>query len=143
MSEEGKQIPKPAGKKGFRRKLKDRKDQDGLYPLSVILTEVDEGKLAAIDEEFCCESESRATRIALKRWHRFLELQARRPYAIKPERPEFDVTASKNTGGKMKKIYATKEDLNRIKSLMELTERTGMAQVIRAAIGWQYEHLDI
>lgn len=132
------------GGHGPRRTIKNRKSvgPGELYPVLVQLLPDDRKKLAAIDQEFLCESDSKAARIALVRWHRHLSRLSQRPGWAPPSRPEFSITASPASGGKQTKIYCTKQDMARFDELAILTERKGLGQQVRAAIGWLYENLD-
>lgn len=132
------------GAHGPRRTLKNRKavGPGQLYRIMIQLLPDDRKKLAAIDQEFLCESDSKAARIALMRWHRHLTRLSQRPGWAPPSRPEFSITASPASGGKQTKIYCTKQDMARFDELAILTERKGFGQLTRAAIGWLYENLD-
>ncbi len=68
---DGRRNAAPKKRVGARRKpLKQRKTvKDHLYPVNLFVSAEDQRKLDAIDEEFCCDSLSRAARISLKRWH--------------------------------------------------------------------------
>ncbi len=142
MAEE---TPRPRKRLGARRKpLKQRKPvKDHLYPVNLFVSVEDERKLDAIDEEYCCDSLSRAARIALKRWHAFVSQQAQHAGFKPPDRPEFDITLSAASGGTLKKVYFTKDDMRRLEQLVKLTGREGAGQLIRAAVGWQYERLGV
>lgn len=140
-----KRKPLPQKRVGARRKpLKDRKTvKDHLYPINLFIAPDDEKKLNAIDEEYCCDSLSRASRIALKRWHTFLSQQATKANFKSPDRPEFSIALSAASGGSLKKVYFTKDDMKRLEQLAKLTGRDGAGQLIRAAVGWQYERLEV
>lgn len=143
MAEE---TPRPRKRLGARRKpLKQRKPvKDHLYPVNLFVSVEDERKLNAIDEEYLCDSLSRAARIALKRWHTFVSQQAAQHPGYKPpDRPEFAITLSAASGGTLKKVYFTKDDMRRLEQLAKLTGCEGAGQLIRAAVGWQYERLEV
>lgn len=138
-------TPRPKRRVGARRKpLKQRKAvKDHLYPLNLFVSGEDQRKLDAIDEEYCCDSLSRAARIALKRWHAFVSRQAQQAGFKPPNRPEFAVKISAASGGTLKKVYFTKDDMRRLEQLAKLTGCEGAGQIIRAAVGWQYERLEV
>ncbi|HVX59345.1 MAG TPA: hypothetical protein VHC19_02045 [Pirellulales bacterium] len=142
MAEE---TPRPKKRVGARRKpLKQRKTvKDHLYPVNLFVSAEDQRKLDAIDEEFCCDSLSRAARISLKRWHACVSQQAQHAGFKPPVRPEFAVALSAASGGTLKKVYFTKDDMRRLDQLVKLTGCEVAGQLIRAAVGWQYEHLEV
>lgn len=132
----------PKGKPGLRKSIRQRKKQDGFYTVAVVFMPSDLQKLEAISEEFCGVGDSIAARISMKRWHRRLEVESKRKGWTPPECPEFDIPASPLTGGTMKKMYLSKDDMRRLAELEKLTGEKGQGKLVRAAIGWQYEHMD-
>lgn len=145
-----KSTEKPAKKQPANRKLavrvsdEDRKTRAGgkLLPIAIFMRDEDNARLDALCEEYCIQARTGAVRYAIKRWHRYVSRQAGRPGYAKPDRPEFQVTASRNTGAHDTKVYLYQEDLDRLESLAELTGVSTIATLIRAAVGWAYENMD-
>lgn len=123
----------------------DRKTKVGgkSFPISAFIHELDAAKLDALCAEYCINSRVAAARYAIKRWHRYLTKLAERPGYKAPERPEFAIGASSNSGASLTKFYLYQDDLDRLENLAHLTGKGGMGQLIRAAVGWAYENMDV